>query len=190
MDYTQFRINVLNANKKHKFKVTNSYGTKAAWRWIKKNKWLNIGQPITELQLGTIIKTINQTLQDQLIKGKDVLLPCRMGRLEIRRYEAKLECKDGKISTTLPIDWKRTLNLWWEDEEAYLTKKLIRHEDRKIFTIYFNKKAANFVNKSFYEFLPTRAFKKRLKEAINNNRLDALLLKKYNEVYKHTSNNG
>ena len=92
MELGEFRKKVLKAEeKKHHFKITNSNGIKEAWRWIKKNKWLDIGQPITELELGTIVKTINLTLRDQLLDGKDILLPHRMGRIEIRKFIAKVD---------------------------------------------------------------------------------------------------
>lgn len=183
-EFDEFRKKVLKAEeKKHHFKITNSNGIKEAWRWIKKNKWLDIGQPITELELGTIVKTINLTLQDQLLDGKDILLPHRMGRIEIRKFIAKVDYKDGKLITNLPVDWKRTIDLWWEDEESHEAKTLVRYEDSKRFTIYYNKGFANFNNKSFYRFVPTRTLKKELKKRITSGRFDALLLGKNNELY-------
>lgn len=184
MGLEEFRKRIIKATKKKvRFKVTNSNGTKEAWRWIKKNKWLNIGQPITELQLGTIIKAINNTLQDQLLEGKDVVFPNRMGRLEIRRYKSRLEYKDDKITTNLPIDWKRTTELWWEDEESRNNKTLVRFEGINRFKIYYNKVKAIYPNKSFYQFIPTRTIRKKLKNCINNKGFDALLLGKRNELY-------
>ena len=184
MELDEFRKKVVKAEeKKHHFSVTNSNGTKEAWRWIKKNKWLNIGQPITELQLGTIIKAVNLTLQDQLLNGKDITFPNRMGRLEIRKFKAKIQYKDNKLVTNLPVDWKRTINLWWEDSESRELKTLVRYEDSERFAVYFNKEYANFANKSFYKFTPTRPLKKRLRDKIINGEFDALLLGKKNELY-------
>ena len=191
MELNEFRKKVLKVeNEKHHFKITNSNGIKEAWRWIRKNKWLDIGQPVTELELGTIVKAINLTLQDQLLKGMDITLPHRMGRIEIRKFIAKLDCEDGKIVTNLPIDWKRTIDLWWEDEKCYESKTLIRYEDKERFTIYYNKGFANFSNKTFYKFVPTRTIKRRLKQQIINGRFDAPLLHKDNELYKHKIYNG
>lgn len=184
MELSEFRKKVLKAEeKKHHFKVTNSNGMKEAWRWIKKNKWLNIGQPITELELGTIVKSINLTLQDQLLDGKDVLFPNRMGRLEIRKFIAKKEIRDGKVITNLPVDWKRTIELWWEDEDCHELKTLVRYEASERFAFYYNKKYAHYTNQSFYRFIPTRHLRKRLKQQIMNGSFDALLLGKDNELY-------
>ena len=191
MDSEEFRKKLLKIHRKRRIsKVTNSNGTKEAWRWIKKNKWLNIGQPITEREFGLIVKAINLDIQDRLLKGEDVVLPKRMGRLEIRKGNPTIEIKDGKIVTNLPIDWKSTTELWYEDNEAYKNKKLVRFESFETFIIYYNKEFANYENKSFYKFMPTRTFKIRLKNEIINKGFDALLLKSKNEVYKYKSNNG
>ena len=106
-----------------------------------------------------------------------------MGRLEIRKFKAKVEYKEGKVVTTLPVDWKRTIDLWWEDNESRESKTLVRFEGLERFVIYYNKKYANFVNKSFYRFIPTRPLKRELKEKIINEGFDALLLGKHNELH-------
>lgn len=184
MDLGEFRKRTLKVEgNKHIFKVTDSYGTKSAWRWIKKNKWLDIGQPITELQLGKIIKAINNTLQDQLLEGRDITFPNKMGRLEIRKYDATLKVVDNKVVTSLPVDWKRTLELWWEDEDSHKKKTLVRFEGRERFAIYYNREFANYNNKSFYKFIPARTLKKRLRNKIVNEGFDALLLGKSNGIY-------
>ena len=182
MSYDNFRKTVLKAEGKHNFEVTNSNGTKEAWRWIKKNKWLNIGQPITERQFGLIVKAINSTLQDQLLQGKDVTFPYRMGRLEIRKYKTIIQIREGKVVARLPIDWERTLKLWYEDEESYKNKILVRQEAKEGFVIYYNRTKAVYTNKSFYQFIPLRKIKIRLKHKILSEGFDALLLKKKNEL--------
>ena len=179
--YEEFRKRVIRGEEPHTFEVTNSNGNKEAWRWLKKNKWLDLGQPITEKEFGVIIKTINSYLRDQLVQGKDVVLPARMGTLEIRKFEAKLSFKDGKVVTNLPINWKRTLDLWYEDDDAKESKTLIRQEDRTRFGVHYDKSSANYNNKVFYKFIPGRSVKLGLKENIINNRLDACLLKRRNE---------
>ena len=182
MEDREIRKRVLKMNKR-KFKVTNSNGIKEAWRWIKKNKWLNIGCPISEKDFGIIVKAINLSLQDQLLDGKDILFLNRMGRVEVRRYKAKVELKDGRVVTNLPIDWKKTKELWAEDKEAEQNKTLIRYENPNVFSIYYNKSYANYANKGFYQFTPTRTLKKRLGDKILTGRFDALLLEKRNELY-------
>lgn len=186
MAYREFRKRILKVEeKKHHFKVTNSYGTKEAWRWLKKNKWLDLPESVTERQFGAIIKAINLTLRDHLLEGKDIDLPHRMGRIEIRKFKAKMEIENGRLVTNLPPDWKRTLELWYEDQEALEAKTLVRYEGIDRFTIHYDKTNANYNNKAFYQFIPVRPLRRELKERIVNGSIDAFLLQKKDEIYKY-----
>ena len=96
-----------------------------------------------------------------------------MGTIEVRKYDARISIKDGKIKTNLPIDWDRTLKLWSEDEEAYKKRTLIKMEEKEIFSVLYNKTGANYKNKSFYEFAVNRDLKRRLKQRIKSGNFDA-----------------
>lgn len=174
MNYNKFRARILKVHNKKKFKVRSSYGTKQGWRWLKKHKWLN-GEPVTEKQFGIIIRCVNEYLVEQLLQGHDINLPCRMGKIELRKTKARIEFVDGKLDTNLPVDWKRTLELWHEDAKAYQDKTLIRKEYDEIFRIIYNKSSANYNNKTFYQFTPHRDVKKKLSERIKQNKVDAFL---------------
>ena len=115
----EFRRKILKVDRPRKHKINNSLGVYDCYKTIRKNKWLGIGKPISEHDFYSIIRTVNNYLADLLSKGHDINLPCQMGRLEIRKYDAKITLQEGKIVTNLPIDWDRTLKLWSEDEEAY-----------------------------------------------------------------------
>ena len=115
----EFRKKVLKVSESRVYRVNNSYGVYDAYKYIRKNKWFDIGQPVTEHQFYSIIRRMNNLLADTLIHGHDIELPCRMGTIEVRKYDARVSIEDGKVKTNLPIDWDRTLKLWSEDEEAY-----------------------------------------------------------------------
>lgn len=174
MNYQNFRLKVIKAKGKKKFKVRNSYGTKQGWRWFKKNKWLG-GEPVTEKQFGTIIRSIDEYLLERLLEGHDVIFPHKMGKLELRKSPRRIEFKDGKLNTNLPVDWEKTLKLWHCDEKALNDKILIRKEYKEIFRIIYNKSSANYNNKVFYQFTPHRSVKKALSTKIENNEIDAFL---------------
>lgn len=177
MEYEEFRKKALKVGS-HEFKATNSNGLRQAYRWIKKNKWLNIGQPLTEQQFSKIVKSINLYLQEELLKGKDIILPCRMGRLELRKINTGVCFKDDKLHISRPIDWKKTLQLWWQDEESKEEKRLIRHETGEIFTVFYKKGYARYKNKIFYKYEAPRSLKLKLKQKIINKSIDAFLLYK------------
>ena len=169
----EFRRRILKVNGPRKHKINNSFGVYNAYKLIRKNKWFDIGRPVSEHDFYSIIRTVNNLLADFLSKGHDVNLPCQMGRLEIRKYDAKITLQEGKIVTNLPIDWDRTLKLWSEDEKAYKERTLIKMEEKEIFSIFYNRTAANYKNKSFYEFMVNRDLKKRLKQRIKSGNFDA-----------------
>lgn len=168
-----FRREILKVNGPRKHRISNSNGVYSAYKWIRKNKWLDIGRPLTEHEFYTIIRQVNNYLADELLQGQDIVLPHRLGRIELRKYSARVSFENGVLKTNLPIDWDRTLKLWSEDEEAYKDRTLVKMEEKEIFKVFYNKKNANYTNKSFYEFEVNRDLKRRLKQRIKSGAIDA-----------------
>lgn len=169
----EFRRQLLKVDKPRKHKIRNSLGTYDAYKYIRKNKWFDIGQPVTEHQFYSIIRRMNNLLAEELLNEHDIVLPCKMGIIEVRKYDARISIKEGKIKTNLPVDWDRTLKLWSEDEEAYKERTLIKMEEKEIFKVCYNRIKANYNNKSFYEFVVNRDLKRRLKQRIKRGNFDA-----------------
>lgn len=157
-------------------KIKNSYGVYDGYKYYRKNKPKDKKYILTESQYFSIIRSINKLLGESLANGEDVTLPCRLGRLEVRKYKAKITLDGKKVRTNLPIDWHTTLKLWYEDEEAYKNRTLIKAKEKELFKIYYNKSVANFNNKSFYQFNINRELKKQLKNNIKEGKIDAFLL--------------
>lgn len=172
-NWEDFRREVLKINGTRKHKISNSLGSYDAYKWIRKHKWLNIGRPLTEHEFYSIIRRVNNYLADELVRGNDVILPCNMGRLEIRKSKPKIRIENGSVKTDLPIDWDRTLKLWYENEESFESKTLIKMEEKEIFKVYYNRLKCDFNNQSFYEFIVNRDIKKRLKQKIKEGQIDA-----------------
>lgn len=173
MTYEEFKSEVQHLDNPRRHKITNSIGVYSAYKWIRKNKWLNIGRCLTEHEFYSIIRKVNDYLADSFLHGNDIKLPHRMGRLELRKYDVRVTFDGEKVKTNLPIDWDRTLKLWYEDEEAYKNKTLVKVEEKEIFKVYYNKHLADYNNQVFYEFNINRELKKRLKQRIKEGRLDA-----------------
>ena len=169
----EFRRRILKVNGPRKHKINNSFGVYDAYKFIRKNKWFDIGGPISEHDFYSIIRTINNYLAELLSRGHDINLPCQMGRLEIRKYDAKITLQGDRVITNLPIDWNKTLKLWSEDEDAYKERTLIKMEEKEIFKVYYNRGKANYTNKSFFAFDINRELKKKLNHRIREGRLDA-----------------
>ena len=102
-----------------------------------------------------------------------------MGTIELRKYSPKIKIKDNKVKTTLPIDWDRTLKLWYEDQGSYKNKTLVRMNEKEVFKIFYNRNKANYNNKVFYDLRFMRGLKLKLKEKIKEGLIDAFKLNKY-----------
>lgn len=179
---SDFRSKVLKLNEPRTHKVRNSNGVYDAYKWIRKNKWLDLPRPVTEHEFYTIIRQVNNLLADNILRGEDIVLPHRLGVIELRKYDARITLSNGKVVTNLPVDWDRTLKLWSEDEEAYKERTLIKMEEKEIFSIYYNKTRANYKNKSFYSFQPNRQLKIEIKKRIKAGKLDAFMYGKRNNI--------
>lgn len=178
----EFRREVLKLNESRTHKVRGSNGVYSAYKWIRKNKWLNIGRPVTEHEFYTIIRQVNNYLAENILNGEDVVLPHRLGTIELRKYDNRVYICNGKVVDNLPVDWDRTLKLWSEDEEEYKKRTLIKMEEKEIFSIYYNKSKANYNNKTFYSFRPNRQLKLRIKKNIKDKKLDAFSYGRRNNI--------
>lgn len=167
-------------------KITNSYGVYDMYKQIRKNNWYNIGKVVKEKDFYAIIRTVNNLLVANFLKGKDIVFPYRMGTLELRKNTTKVKYTDKGLLVTAPIDWNSTLKLWCEDEDARSNKQLVRVEDTEIYKVFYNKATADFENKFMYELRPNRELKKNLKKNIKKGILDAFLVNNYNDgVHKY-----
>lgn len=173
MTYDNFKKTVLNVEGPRVHKITNSIGVYDAYKWIRKNKWLDIGTPVSEHDFYKIIRSINEQLILLLLSGGNLQLPQRMGTIELRKRPVVYDIKSGKLKVSAPIDWDRTLKLWYEDEESFNKKTLVKMEEKEIFQIYYNKSKATYKNKSFYQFRPNRDLKVQLKHKLKEGTLDA-----------------
>lgn len=175
-ELTDFLNSIRKVNEPRTHRVNNSLGVYDSYKWIRKNKWLNIGRPLTEHEFYSIIRKVNDYLADSFLQGNDIKLPHRMGRIELRKYDVRISFDGEKVKTNLPIDWDRTLKLWYEDEEAHKEKTLVKMEEKEIFKVYYNKHSAGYNNQAFYEFNTNRELKRRLKQKIKEGKIDAFKL--------------
>lgn len=156
--------------------VTGSVGVYDIYKRIRKGKWAGIESPVTEREFYSVIRTVSGIMAERLSEGKEVILPHRMGSLDIRKYRPVLRIRDGRLVNRLPVDWKRTLELWSSDTESLERRTLVRHESREVFKLVYDKSRANYNNKSFMEFRFNRNIKKALRDNIRDNKIDAFTL--------------
>lgn len=175
----EFKRRVRKINQPKNYRVRNSLGVYDAYKYYRKNKPKDKQFVLSESQYFSIIRRINLLLVEELLSGNDIKLPKAMGTIELRKYDRRIKIgTDGKIYTNLPIDWEKTLELWYEDEESFKNKTLIRMDEKEIFKVYYNRESATYNNKSYYEFLFNKDLKTRLKQKIKGGLIDAHYLEK------------
>lgn len=173
MAFEEFIKEVKKVHQERHHKVTNSYGSKDAFHFYRKIRPKEEKYILTDCEYLKIIRLVNNALRDSLIEGNDVLLPERMGRLEIRKSTNRMVFKDGKLLIKYPVNWDATLKLWYDHPECKTKKQLVREETPETFRVYYNRTKANYNNKSFYEFNTNRVLKLGLKNKIKHNKLEA-----------------
>lgn len=116
-----------------------------------------------------VLKEFNALLVEEIIHNSEgIKLPLNLGYLRVRKSKVNLTRLDKLIP-----DWGATNKLWEENPKAKEDKKLIFHlnEHRGGFKykIFWDKSQNRLPNKSFYYFIPTRAFKRNLASVLKNN---------------------
>jgi hypothetical protein len=119
---------------------------------------------ITQRKYSSILKDINSSIVDHIVvhPGTYVNLPCNMGELTIRTKVRKMFNIDGKLNTRLPIDRKKTFEMWNKNPEAKEKRIFIRILDpnRHIFVWVTNRCIVK--NKSSYHFIMLNAVTMKL----------------------------
>jgi hypothetical protein len=168
-----FMSDIKKVKSPRKHKIKNSLGVLSCYKWIKDNK-IYLGLKLTSKQFSSIIRAVNKEIGNNLINQKSIMLPYRMGTLELRKNNTKVFFdKDDKLINTNPIDWYSTLKLWYEDEESKESKKVVKMEEKEIFRLHYNKVNANFKNKSYFFIKFNRDLKSQLKQIIKKGTIDA-----------------
>ena len=152
------------ADRKKEYRIRNSWGVYDFYKYYRKTKPEGSKWILSDVQYYAIFRRINELLADHLVKTGMLDFPYRMGRLIVMRKECGSWIDpQGKRRTSRHIDWDRTLDLWYEDEEAYKNKTLLYSEAPQRIFIKYNKHKARYRNKYYYEFKPNRDIDRRVK---------------------------
>lgn len=175
--YKEFRDKIKKVSGSRKHKITNSYGVYDYYKYYRKNKPSDKEYILTESQYFSIIRTINDLLAKKFFEEMEIKFPCRMGKIELRKYKVDPRIVNGKLVYNAPIDWDKTTRLWYEDPEAFKNKTLVKSESREFFKCYYNKIKANFKNKTLYSFRLNKFLKLEISRRARENTIDAFTLK-------------
>lgn len=152
----EFRNRILKRNGPKVFKISNSFGTYDIYKKIRKNKWYDIGRPLKEKEYYDIIRLINTYLAQELMNGNDIKFPFKLGTVEFRMKKVIVKYNNDKLVNTNPINWDKTLELWFNDPEAHKEKILVREDRKENYFFRYNTLNADYINKCFFDFYINR----------------------------------
>lgn len=146
-----FRKNILHASGTKVHRITNSLGVYDAYKWLRRNKWRDVG-PVTEKEFYMVIREVNNALAEKFLTVGRVTFPYSMGEIFIVKFPPKIQFENNKMKTSLTVDWDATLNLWEEDEEARRNKTIIRRETENRYRPIYGTHKAIYNNAVYYNF--------------------------------------
>lgn len=156
--------------------ITHCLGARDAWKWIRKNDWeLLCGQQCSSSLYGKVISTVNKEIINKLLEGHWIFLPHRMGLLAVAAIPTKVFYKGGKLKDNYRIDWKKTLEYWYEDSEARENKRCIKRINDYLYDVRYSKSSACYKNQKFYNFRANRSLVRTLGKKIENEKINAII---------------
>ncbi len=178
MENNKFISDLLKRKEKRKAKRMNSLGMFPAYNFYRDlYKSYAAKDKVGRSKFSEIIIHIHTQMAEKLSLGEEIILPLRMGKLEVRKHKSYVRINDkGETVVNKPIDWKSTLDLWKQDAECRNKKVLLRFEVPYIYKIIYNKAHAKYINKAYMDITFSREIKKKLKTNINNGGVEAFML--------------
>lgn len=160
--------------------IRHCLGARDAFHWVRKNRWEALdGRHCDKLLYSQIVSEVNRILSEQLLEGHMIEFPYQMGFLVLNKTPNKVYMEDGKVKTTYNINWKRTLEYWYENPEAGNTHIPLKWVQKNKYFIRYYKRDAHFRNRFFYQFRANRSLMKRLGEMMKTRKINAEILEDY-----------
>lgn len=173
------------ADRKKEYNIRNSWGVYDFYKYYRKNKPQDPKFVISDVQYYAIFRRVNELLVDSLVRTGELEFPYKMGKLIVLKKMFKSWiAPNGNRYTSRKVNWDKTLELWYEDEKCYRNKTLVYFESNEGLTIRYNKTKAEFKNKYYYEFKPSRDIDRRVKnESVVSTIINREMSKQINGLY-------
>lgn len=173
------------ADRKKEYNIRNSWGVYDFYKYYRKTKPKDPKFIISDVQYYSIFRRVNELLVDSLVRTGELDFPYKMGKLIVLKKTLKSWiAPNGNRYTSRRVNWDKTLELWYNDEEAYRNKTLLYYESDERLTIRYNKTRAEFKNKYYYEFKPSRDIDRRVKnESVVSLIINREMSKQINGLY-------
>lgn len=172
-------------NKRTKGKISRDFGMKDYYTYYKNT----VKNPQSAQKFNKIVSEFNKRIMYSIINDNLEFSPIKTQlTICIRKVKRQIRIQNNRVINTNPIDWKTTMKLWNDDEEAKTKKLVIRylnnHSSKYIFRIKIIKDGTSYINKKYYRFKPCRLFQRELSKRIldpNKENFEAFELYKLKE---------
>lgn len=116
-----------------------------------------------------IVKQFMKFISSELISKGSVLLPERLGKINVIGKKKVPRIEEGKLKGLFP-DWGETKKLWARDEESRINKQLVYHFNEETngvsYKFVWEKGRVLVENKTLYDVKLTRENTRSLSKAI------------------------
>ena len=130
----------------------------------------SVDKPKDRKEYVNIVNGYMKFLMEQVTEGHEVVLPARLGTLEIRGRIASYNKTGENGLKTLPPDWSKTKALRDRDPQAAAEKKIVYCLNEEtggiIYKVHWNKKSVAVENKNLYSLRIARTPKRIISDAI------------------------
>lgn len=134
--------------------------------------------PVSKQVFVAAWKDFADLITDDIVAGKDFVMPFRIGILGIRKRKIQVKLNpDGTIDKRyLRPDWKTTKELWERDNEAKKRKQIVFHLNKHFGGFnckwFWDKSTCCIVNQTAYSLVMSRDNKRKLAKAIFTGEVD------------------
>ena len=157
-------------------KYKSAFSIRDAYKEYKRNM-PDASYTLTEEEHRHILNAIFEGMADKFLKYGIVRLGGRLGAIELIKKKTKVyKRKDGTLFANYPIDWDKTLELYYNDAEAREKRIFVRKCDNDYsYRIKYRASKASLKNSCYVQFRPSGLFRSRVSKAIKENKVDGLI---------------
>lgn len=132
----------------------------------------SVENPKDSKEYAKIVNGFMKFVMEQVTEGHEVVLPARLGTLEIRGRQPSYGKIGEKGLNILPPDWVKTRALRLRDPQATAEKRIVYCLNEEtgglIFKVHWSKKSVAVENKNLYSLRIARTPKRAISQAIKN----------------------
>ena len=125
--------------------------------------------PISISEYVQIVNHFMKFLISKLLLTGEIIIPERLGRLNIFGKKVNIKVEDGEIKGLAP-DWVKTKQLWDSDQESKDKKQLVYHFNEETngirYRFAWSKNRVLVSNKTLYNLRMTRTNKRELSKLV------------------------